>query len=630
MQKVILYLLSFLASVFGNRYNLNGATFLEDINISVGYAQWIVISGLDTEYIEDDFINLNEMKKKLFKYIKEYATLNTEVDFSESFWKLQISALEAAEKKAKNKFKDLNIYLGKSKRKHGKRSVATAIAGTVELAAKIGASIYDIHNANQKSDKVDQFIERYNLNLRHLNSTVQDLVSYKEDQVSFSRTALNNLLQLKERFTSLDEEFEKLNYGITSKLTLQYHFSFLTEAFNQLTKFQDIAQTGLIKASKGIPTTPFLSPNKVLSIMTDYQEDPNAEKSYFSRNQVLEVYNLASSRLEKDDNEVAVVTSVKLPTVNTKARLFKIVTYPEFNPEKNVFVTVKTNFPYIAINSDSKYMLLTSSDVNSCQDSQSILLCESTDKMVWTDRNIPSCESALWFQDQELMEELCDYDVEAGDDEARVTYVDNGVYHYSVAHELSVPLECLTEEGQTSENLSILQNGFIVIAPTCSASIQGTLIKNLLTQNVERYEIVPDLSFHDITRISQIKNETLREAAEESEFHESLNNKDILENILDEAKHTKHSIIIKSLFEKYELTANQSATTKLNYELATQNRLDNLLNNNVEAISGFKALDIAIITLAILVSVVFVAAFFFLQWFLKMKSASLSNAQAAN
>ena len=69
------------------------------------------------------------------------------------------------------------------------------------------------------------------LNLRHLNSTVQDLVSYKEDQVSFSRTALNNLLQLKERFTSLDEEFEKLNYGITSKLTLQYHFSFLTEAF---------------------------------------------------------------------------------------------------------------------------------------------------------------------------------------------------------------------------------------------------------------------------------------------------------------------------------------------------------------------------------------------------------------
>ena len=62
MQKVILYLLSFLASVFGNRYNLNGTTFLED----------------------------------------------TEVDFSESFWKLQISALEAAEKKAKNKFKDLN------------------------------------------------------------------------------------------------------------------------------------------------------------------------------------------------------------------------------------------------------------------------------------------------------------------------------------------------------------------------------------------------------------------------------------------------------------------------------------------------------------------------------------------
>ena len=150
--------------MFGNRYNLNGTTFLED----------------------------------------------TEVDFSESFWKLQISALEAAEKKAK-----------------------------------------DIHNANQKSDKVDLFMERYNLNLGHLNSTLNTEVDFSE---SFWKLQLSAL-----------EAAEK-------KAKVIHNASQKSDKVDQF-----------IEANKGILTTPFLSPNKVLSIMTDYQEDPNVEKSYFSR-----------------------------------------------------------------------------------------------------------------------------------------------------------------------------------------------------------------------------------------------------------------------------------------------------------------------------------------------------------
>ena len=624
MQKLLTLLVTVLHPIFGTRYTRNGATFLEDVDISVGYAQWVVISGLDSEYIQDDFIVLSEMKQTLFNYIEQYGTIETDIDFTESFWKLQISSLEDVEQKAKSRYQDLNIYLGTVEKTHEKRSAGAAVAGTLEFAAKIGSAIYDIQNANKKSDKLSQFIKRYNLHLRNLNSTVEELFSYKEEQVSFNRKVLNQLFALEEKFSDLNEELEKLNYGITSKLVLQYHFTFLREAYISLTKFQDNLLNGLIKASRGIPSAPFLLPNNVLQIMTDYQ-DEQTEKSYFNTAQVLEVYNLATTRLEKDDNEVAVVSTVKLPTTNTKARLLKLVTYPVFNQQNQTFVTIKPKFPYIAINAQSQYMLLSTSDINSCQKSQNIYLCESTDTMVWTDRDIASCESSIWFQDQDEMEALCNYVVESNDDEARLTHIQSGTYHFSVPEELSVPIECSIDGIQKSENLELRENGFLVISPSCSATIQGTTIRNLLPQNVERFNITQDLSFHNVAKISHLKNETLREALEESELYESLNNEDIIEHILDARRHANDSITIKKLFETYAQTAKEAAALKISQEQATQSRLEKLLKNDVEAITSYKILDIVIITLAILIALIFLAAFFFVYWFLKVRSTSQAS-----
>ena len=158
-----------------------------------------------------------------------------------------------------------------------RRAAGAAIAGTIELAAKIGSAIYDIHNSNKKSDKLSQLIGRYNLHLRNLNSTVEELFTYREDQVSFDRKVLNQLFELEQKFRNLDEELEKLNYGITSKLVLQYHFNFLREAYHSLIKFHDNLLNGLIKASRGIPSAPFLLPNNVLQIMTDYQDEQISE-----------------------------------------------------------------------------------------------------------------------------------------------------------------------------------------------------------------------------------------------------------------------------------------------------------------------------------------------------------------
>ena len=121
MQKLLTLLVTVLHPIFGTRYTRNGATFLEDVDISVGYAQWVVISGLDSEYIQDDFIVLSEMKQTLFNYIEQYGTIETDIDFTESFWKLQISSLEDVEQKAKSRYHDLNIYLGTVEKTHEKR-----------------------------------------------------------------------------------------------------------------------------------------------------------------------------------------------------------------------------------------------------------------------------------------------------------------------------------------------------------------------------------------------------------------------------------------------------------------------------------------------------------------------------
>ena len=611
-------IVTMLSPVHCEDFHLNGASFLQQADLSLGYAQWLVVSAFDTSYLQEDFLTLEEMKKSLFNYIEEQGGIAAD---NVILWKFQIATLEAISKKAKERYKDLNIYIGNIDEEiPDKRDAGLTTAG-ISLAAKVGSSLYDLQKVHGKTEKLDLFIQRYNDNLRNLNSTISELVNYKEDQLSFNRNILHRLFEMEKNIETLQKEIQKLNTGFRTHLTIQYHFAFLIEAYRQLIKYQEEILRGLIEASKGHPRSPFLSPNRILNLMENYEEDETSEKSFFGKEDVLEVFNLVESSLAKQDQEVAVVSKVKLPTANTKARLFKIISYPVMNSQNQKFVTLRTAFQYIAVNGRSEYLLLTSEDVNSCQVSESILLCENSDRLVWTPRDVASCESSTFFEDFEKMEALCDYDV-LSSEEPQINFVNNGVFHFSVASELSVPLECLKNGEQTSTNLKLNNSGFLYISKDCKANIQGNILENLMAENVETYFIEPDLSFHNLDQIRNLKVQISEEAVKDKDQHLTLNNDEIIESIKDKELDKQRIKKVEDLFLSYKKTATQAEKTKLDFERDTQQQVEALLQNDLKIDQGFRNLDIVILVQTVAVSFLLAAAFFLLFWYLKKRPTS--------
>ena len=604
--------------VFGIRYDRMGATFLQDVSISIGYKEWVIISAFNTDFIEEDFVHLEQMKKRLFKFIEYYKDDKESIKIiGESIWNLQKASLEAKTEEARKKFQDMNVYLGLNGKSHEKRAAGALIAGAIGLGSKIATIIWDWHVSNQNNKKLNEFLAQYNATMGSLEADVEELVSNTDLQVSFNRNVLNRILKLEESFQTLNVEINKLQDNVNTKLKLQYQYQYLVKAFQEMIDFQNSVINGLVAASKGKAQPPFLSPNKVLNVLQTYQNSETTEKSYFNREDILYIYNMVEARIERVGNEVAVLNTIKLPTINTKAKLFRIISYPVYNSTSEKFVHVKVNYPYIAVNSNSQYLLLTHADINSCEKSQEMILCESNDKMFWTDRDVPSCEASIWFGDQELMEELCDFDVENHDDQARITFVENGLFHYSLGEKLSVPIECTGSGTQTSQNLHLEKNGFILIPPSCKANVQGNLLINYMNEDVdvETYDIIPDVSTFDIENIWQHKYEALEEIVEEARKHDSLNNDEILESILDEHESHKQTESISDLFESYKKTAKTAEESRKNQIMRTKNAFASLQENGGKE-TGKETLNTIIIGLAAIVSLIFIGASIFLFWIL--------------
>ena len=619
MRQHLLIILSLFQRVFGFRYDLSGASFLQDIDISIGYKQWVVISAFNMDYIEQDFVQLEQMKERLFKYIEHFKDDKERTNIiGDSIWNLQRQALETKAKEARDKFEDMHIYLGDNTKSHEKRAVGTIVAGAVGLGAKIASTLWDWHIENKNNEKLNIFLARYNASLQNLEADVEELVSYTDTQVSFNRNLLNRILSLEEDFQSLNIEINKAQHHVNTKLYLQYQYQYLHHAYQRMINLETSVVDGLVQASKGKAQPPFLSPNKVLEVLNKYQNSETTEKSFFNKEDILYLYNMVETQIEKEGNEVAVLNTVKLPTESTKARLFKIITYPLFQEESGLFLTIRTKFAYIAINTDSKYMLLSHSDINSCKKTQNMLLCDSNEKMFWSDRDTPTCESSMWFQDQELIEKLCDFDVEENDDDPHVKYVENSVYHFSLAKTLSVPLECTTSETQTSENLQLEKNGFLKIASNCKAAIGGSILKNLANENVDRYEIIPDLSTYNIENIEQLKHEALEEAVEEAKEHESLINDELLAAFVDEHEAGMQSGTIKELFEAYKRTAETRNESREKQALYTEEKFQRFENSASPSEAGKKTIETIIIALAAGVSFIFIATLVIFCTILKM------------
>ena len=593
------------------RIDREGVSFSQQQDVSIGFAKWTIVSYLDTAYLESEFRTLQKMMDNLLSNFEKWK--NSSGNDGNSYLELEMENLKKTSNVAETKLEDLQIYIGNQASSHHpqKRALVTAITALIGLATKIGTSIYSTRVADKNAKKVKNFVARFEENLGHINKTLEDLVTYNEDQISFNRKVLNNIGALEKRLKKLEKDMKASEAKIETQLGLQSSLFFIKNAFDDLIKLEDSLLNGLVSAVKGLATPPFLSPRAVQKVIHDYRQQDTLEKSYFDEENVLDMYNLVQSRLEKEDDKIAVLNTVKIPTVSTKARLFRIVTYPLWNEEIQKFVEVEITSPWIAINDRSQYLLLSDSDLNSCQHTSTMILCEGGE-MVFQNRDIESCESSLFFQDQDVTERMCNYKTN-DDTTPSLKYVEEGIYHFSLASEIRVPVEC-TEDGiQTSENIPMANSGWIELAARCKAVFGSTIIRNLLTDNVDMYNIVEDHHVHNVDRILKRKWEALQEDIDKKAEEQSLNNMQIVDNTIaaDDDQEIKDEL--HELMEEFKIISENALKLSQNHEKrkADLNKKIDEQEEKSDSSYNFLILVVSIIGGLVVVLMIGVAAFLY-------------------
>ena len=546
------------------RIDREGVSFSQQEDVSIGYAKWTIVSYLDTGFLTSEMGTLTSMMDNLHKNFEQWKRASGTETIS--YLELQMEELIKRLGVASAKLEDIQIYIGNSpsSQHRQKREFVTAATAILGLATKIGKSIYTIRQSNKATKKVEKFVTRFEETMGHISQTVEDLVTFSEENLSFNRKILNNIGRLDNKLKNLEKDLKLSGLKIDTYLGMQSQLFYLKNAVEDFIKMEDSLLNGLVSAVKGLATPPFLSPRAVQKVIHDYRQQDTLEKSYFDEENVLDMYNLVQSRLEKEDDKIAVLNTVKIPTVSTKARLFRIVTYPLWNEEIQKFVEVEITSPWIAINDRSQYLLLSDSDLNSCQHTSTMILCEGGE-MVFQNRDIESCESSLFFQDQDVTERMCNYKTN-DDTTPSLKYVEEGIYHFSLASEIRVPVEC-TEDGiQTSENIPMANSGWIELAARCKAVFGSTIIRNLLTDNVDMYNIVEDHHVHNVDRILKRKWEALQEDIDKKAEEQSLNNEDIISKILDEEGDQETKSELHDLVQELKTISENALELRQNHE----------------------------------------------------------------
>ena len=548
----------------------NGATLVQEkTDVSIGYMQWKMLSVLRSKLLLQSFQRAEQLKNKLFhsfktnkkkrKYYVNTITREASAPYKDNQEELlaeaedydseqQFNHMNQMSEIAREKLQELDVYLGNQKRIE-KRQFGGAASSVGSLFYKIAADLFGFQTEKEYERRMKEFVATFQPEFDSYNNTVQDIITYNDKQVTYNKRALNEILSLEEKYEFLEGEISELAVDVESRIKIQFMIAFLKQTYQDLIDVQQRILQGLIEAAKGNPSAPFFSPSKLLNVLLSYQELGHLEKSIFGREDILQLYDLTSTTVTKVGEEVAVLSSIKIPTSSTTGRLFRIVPFPVFQSEKNKYVTIRPQHKYIAVNGQSKYLLLNDEDLNACSHSKTMILCESGE-MVWKNRNDPTCEGAIWFQDEHLTQTLCDYDIEEAT-EPKLVYIHQGIYHYSMPREWSVPFEC-TGDFHTSENVPLEHNGFIHLSTRCVASVQSHLLKNLFTNKVKTFTTTNDNSDHDIDEITEAKRVAAKAKTELLKEQISLKNADIIEAIEHNQAIDAKEDEIADLFQKVE------------------------------------------------------------------------------
>ena len=559
----------FLAVVSG-REDRDTVSFYAVSEISIGYSEWNIVSLLNTlrlreelESLQDGFEKLSWRKKYYLKSFRKgiggFKKLK-EV-FYEGFWEKEFAVLEDLKAEASEHVENVELFAGVERKARRKRR------SVLNIATKAASSVYKAYRANSKTKKFTTFEERFQHAIDLQKSSLQDVFNYADSQLSFNREAENQITRLSSDISDLTSD---LNEFLSSEST-QQHMEHITSQMKA--KYQDLIDfcknimQGIIQGSKGLPHPPFLSPKSISDALDGFSDKRTVDKSYYNQEKILELYDTVVTRVEQDEGYITLINTVRIPTRSTRATIRRMETFPVYLENEDKFIQVQSEFPYLVTSPDgSKFMRFTQNDLNLCDKLSHITLCP-LEVGNWQPRHHGTCESAQYFQDEDV-NELCNFKTIEKKDVTNVKQTAIGEYHYSFDTKKSVSVTCTGKAKGESGIRHLELNGFITLTPACVASVpteSGTdVLRNYISSN--RFEPVHDqphaINFN-VEKIINLKQLALKSSANEDFLEKSLTNEGIRDEFREAAKEKKTDAHIAKLEEGYKKLAKSVADDRI-------------------------------------------------------------------
>ena len=591
----ILYLI--LTSTFGRRKDRAGVSFVEENRVSIGYSQWRVVSPLNVHEVSDRFWSLEETRTTLADQIQRMQNVGSgRRNPNVYFWQVVMRNLAMWSDTAREKVKELGLFIGIDDVTDNriKRSADD------NLLLKIAEWFFGVKIDTQESKQVQKFVRRLQESSGPVNRTLKRMRNFKDQQLSINKGTSTELQEIQDSVVFLQNSLKALEGFVASQLEMKYLITKMKTEYQKLIKYVNNVVLGILEGSKGFPHTPFLSPKKVYEVLQEYGEKRDVPKGHFSDKEVLEVYDLVSVEVEKENGNIALMQNIRIPTHSTRATLYKISLYPLYDEKSGSITQIETDKKYIVIGDKSRYILLTQSEFNSCEQRHSMTLCPTGEKL-WRNPDQKTCESAIYFKQYREANILCNYK-RITKLEDKIIQVESGVFHYSLESLKKVPVTC-TDQSK-NQNLEIVGNGFLTLRPSCRAVIDHLQVKNLAIDMVKPFEKLPDNFEMKIESIKILKNEAFNNTV--TGDLESLENDVIKQEFLDKNEEQMQDDHMTKLMEANKATliaalkVAKGEQQKNLDQVKTLKETDSAKKHQFYAIIGFSVMSLVLAALAFL------------------------------
>ena len=587
-----------------------GVTFVQEEDMTSGFATFISITPVDTEPLISGVKLLEEFRSFLHeKRPSTYANL-----FEKIIWDQRFENLDKLATTATENIEVLKIYMGdfEEKGEREKRFATSLIFPFAKLALKLGQLIYPGSESPERDERIMNFKARFETYFQHVNESIDGLSNFVTEQISINEEGVMKMKKVSDTLNHTERDIHNFKRRAQELLELDYVLSRVVNTYEEVVAYEEDFLTGLVKAQRGIVDPFFLHPTSITKVLDQFRFENKFEKTLFDEKEIMALYNIAEVEIVKDEDTLAVVHHIRLPTIKARGTVYRLESYPVYIAQEDIFVQLKVKNKYFVQNQDSQYLTLTEADINGCKKSSIIRLC---DESLWQPRNEDSCESALFFGDTVTSKRMCNYDVMKSKD-VLITHISHGEYHISTSDtQVTLPITCREDDPRRKAEHDVhklAHNNFLTLGPTCYANIAGQILKNLQVDKTKNVDLRNDSTFFDYESMKLLKQEYLKIQAQNMSEND-LYNENVQESISDRKEQEKRQGNVTKYFSGLQKIVEEQRVDLQNITELTDAVIEEWSETHEDSATNYTITTQINIVLAILVILLTAIVFYFLK-----------------